>query len=176
MRASALSANHLISLLSISNTGIFGSGRMKLGQMRNLLIVLLLITTGFTALIIQTPVEGETRGPAYYHNGYIHLNVTHYNGTPAVNSEAKWRSAYFGQETEIILDSRGEGTLNLSFSRIGLGTLTIYTYPYGYEYREDMNVDPDEVLYRNITLPPPPEPINVITGILRNDSSMEPIS
>jgi len=168
-------ANPLISLLSISKRGIFGSGRMKTGNFKNFLIAVLMITTGFIGLAVFAPEGTDGIGPIFYHNGYIHLNVSNNNGSPAEGFRAYWSGNHGGGGPWAEIGPSGEGTLNLTYYQIGEGTLKIRNHTMKLVHKVILHVDPDEHMYLNITLPTPPEAVNKISGILWNASSMEPM-
>ncbi|MBN1538889.1 MAG: Ig-like domain-containing protein [Candidatus Thermoplasmatota archaeon] len=148
---------------------------MNLDRTKGLIIAFVLILPG--ALISLTGGTGEVEaiGPLYYHNSYIELNVSFTNGTPAEGYRAVWNTMFNYNEQYSTIDIGGKATLNLSFNQLGAGMLRIRDPSYMTYHTEYLFIGPDKVVYRNITIPPPEEPYNLITGILRDAETNEPI-
>ncbi|MBN1389139.1 MAG: Ig-like domain-containing protein [Candidatus Thermoplasmatota archaeon] len=146
---------------------------MELNRTGNVIVVLLM----FGALFSFPGGTGDVDAVElpFYHNSYIILNVSFTNGTPAEGHRAYWTTIFDYNERYSSIDSGGKAALNLTFNYLGAGILRIRDLSYRIFYTEYLFIDPDEFVYRNITLPPPEEPYNLITGVLRDGGMNEPI-
>ncbi|MCK5772956.1 MAG: Ig-like domain-containing protein [Thermoplasmata archaeon] len=143
---------------------------MRKGSLRTILIAMLFLISGATSLLLTADenVDGIAP-PPFYHNAYIHVNATMHNGTPAAGFQAR-----INMGPTVVLDSGGEGTLNLSFRYLGIGTFVVRNLTFKTLFEQRINIEPDEVLYMNVTLAPPVTPYNVVTGLLLNATGMSP--
>ncbi|MFW3146996.1 MAG: Ig-like domain-containing protein [Thermoplasmatota archaeon] len=151
---------------------------MPNGKTVAFVLALLFMITGLIPIIIGTDgAEGPPSPPPVYHNGYIHFDVEDWNGTPAANYRIYHRTSFYGSlSTYYDLDANGEGILNLTFDKLGVCVIKVRDKDFKHRYYEQHLVDPDQHLYLNLTLDPPPDPYNTVTGILTNGSSGEPLA
>ena len=99
-----------------------------------------------------------------YHNAYINFNVTLDDGSPASGYRAYWYNNVQGGSVFGNLDPNGETELSIPFKNLGDGRIQIKDPGNKWVHIEYAYLEPDEVIYRNISLPPPAEPYVGITG------------
>jgi len=110
----------------------------------------------------------------YYHNSYIHLNITEYNGSDPVGLRAYFFNSGYSYLNAYNDITTGKVTLNVTFEAMGTGRIEIREFSTSIvRYREYLVVEPDSVIPKDIILDKLPEPYNTVTGMVRNASTGE---
>lgn len=143
-----------------------------------LLMIIMAISSTLTGLTgVDGKINIDPTPPEDYHPGYVHLNVTEMNGTPADGFMAVHYNNRLGifERSLTFLDQDGSGTIKVRFDRLGACTMYINDHSSTRRYFKEHYLEPDQHLFLNITLDPAPAPYNTVTGTVRSGFTGEPL-
>ena len=63
---------------------------MSFDRSKGLIVALLMVLSGFTAIVLVGPQMGSSAPVEPYHNSYIHFDVDMYDGAPADGFSVIW--------------------------------------------------------------------------------------
>ncbi len=146
-----------------------------------LLAVAVLFTASFGILLgdqaeVSVSAAPPQSAPNDYHNSTINFNVDLPDGQPAVGFMVEVMSVHSpSRKNSGSTNSVGFLELKINIMTMGLCEVRVYDLCIRSVYFEKIEVWPDEVLDKDITVNEPLEPDNRIHGIVRNSSNDSPI-